>query len=112
MSFNDHLIHLCTIKRPAGDSTDSFGEDDSAEDLIIADTPCRLVDKTQRTAKPAAGEMAIGGYLLLLPANTDVQRGDTVEVPAPGPPSAAVEAAPNRAALYPIASKLNPTAFS
>lgn len=78
MSFNDHLIHLCTIKRSAGDSTDSFGEDDSLENVVAANVPCRFVDKTERAAKPSLGEMLAGSYLLLLPEDTDVQRGDQV----------------------------------
>ena len=82
MSFEDGLIHTCTIEEDSP-SQDTTGQEVPSYGSPVTGISCRLIIKSERVAVPNAGLVVITTYKLLVPAATVV-----AAPPAPAPPAA------------------------
>jgi hypothetical protein len=64
-------------RRTASASTDDYGNEISAETNVAT---VGELQQTQRTEPTAQGELAVTTWLLILPAGTNIDTGDTVTV--------------------------------
>lgn len=79
MSIESHFIHRCTIERPAY-QPNPYGEDaESGTTVVATGTRCRLVISSERIEDSTEAERPrISRYKHLLPAGTDVRKGDRI----------------------------------
>lgn len=81
MPLSDLLNRPCTItRRSQSGTTDDYGNDIPAETTV--ETVCELQQRDRRAdSEPdLAGELSDTLWLLVLPAETDIDTGDVVEV--------------------------------
>lgn len=86
VSIAAHFVHTCTVWRDGAEGESPYGGPSAPELTIVErDVPCRLVEKQDRVMfgllqGERVQSMVVGGYLLLLGPDVDVNERDLVDI--------------------------------
>lgn len=73
MSFDDHLIHTCTIENPTGTAVNAYNTKVRAYDTPVTGVRCRLVETRETVWRDALQENVIQSvYQLLVRADVTI----------------------------------------